>query len=117
MCENSLVVKHKKTAFITDILNELLVCKLSNMSLSITDPEDSLPLAKQHAIGPCPEPDKSRQQINNLRLLTLFQCCHLSTTMSIRLTVYHFLPTRYKRFSFSHKIRSLVCPAISSYLI
>jgi len=67
MCENDLVVKHKKTVCVRDILKELLVSKLTNMSLSIKEPEDSLPLSKQHASGQCPKPDKSRPQIKNLR--------------------------------------------------
>ena len=91
MCENGHVVKHKKTTCRTDIFKELLVSKLSNVSLSNKEREDSLPLSKQHATGPCPEPNKSRPQINNLRLLTLFQCYDLSTTMSTRLTVYFMI--------------------------
>jgi hypothetical protein len=51
MCENGHVVKHNKTARSTDILKELLVSKLSYMSLSIKETEDSLPHCKEHATG------------------------------------------------------------------
>jgi hypothetical protein len=117
MRENGLVVKQKKTECITDILKELLFSKLSNLSLSITEPEDTLPLSKQHATCPCPEPDKSRPQIKNLPLLTLFQRYDLSTTMSIRLTVYFMISYQLVISVFRFPIRLVVSFVRPSYPI